>query len=141
MLDAIKALLAILTALFITSCTQQKTISPEELRSAVTQAISLASESDMLIDSVLQKRVTRSYARGHIEYLLDAVARTRQDLNASSPELSNKEHLCKSRQQLDLLVKVLTEAQSELDNAESLQAAKRPLTRVEEVLRNIRGAL
>jgi hypothetical protein len=61
----------LLATLQTCSCAREKTITRDEVRSQLKSATSLLAESDMLIDFLRAKRVTRNHAEAHPSYLQD----------------------------------------------------------------------
>jgi hypothetical protein len=131
---------AILAALG-TSCSHQKTLSVEDLRSNVTEAISLSAESETFIDYVSQGRATRFYAEGHLEYLLEQASRSAAELHKPVPDSATRPVLSECQNQIDSLVEQLRYVRHELDNPTSLQRAKQQLISVRRTLQSVRGSL
>jgi hypothetical protein len=113
----------------------------EDLRSTLTEAISLAAESETFIDYVAQRRATSKYAEGHLEYLLDKASRSAKEVHQSAPEPAIQQLASECEAQLDSLVDSLRSAHQAHDDPERLQVAKRQVTSIRKLLETVRSSL
>ncbi|HWR15016.1 MAG TPA: hypothetical protein VN577_09315 [Terriglobales bacterium] len=141
MANGAKLFVVIFAVVTITSCSHPKRLSTEELRSTLTQAVSFASESETFIDYVVQKRATKSYARGHLQYLLDELSRSAKETHESIAALSTQEILAESQDQLDHLVAAVRYASREQDDPEKLRVAKQQIANTRRALEKAKDSL
>ena len=116
----------IVCVLVISSCSRQKTISPEELHSHIQEAISLASESELFIDSVRERRTTYHFAVEHAGYLDRMAGRKLKELEQakSAPEMQSR--LQQLRTELNDLEQNLSDLRNGIGNDQALaQSARR----------------
>jgi hypothetical protein len=135
-----EALVLLTTLLLLASCSHQKTITREELRSQLTSAVSFAAEAEMFIDYVGQNRSTHNYAQGHIKYLADEVNRSLKELHDAVPGEGSEEKLRECRAQLDLLGRELTTVRLALHNAEALRGAKERIATIRKALERAKSS-
>jgi hypothetical protein len=120
--------LAALTAvLMLVSCSHQKKESREDLRSDLTAATSLATESESFLVYVLQGRSTQSYAEGHLSYLADEAQHNAEDLQKAAPESGLETQFKQCQRQLNLLQGEIQAASRAKADAQSLQRVKREI--------------
>ncbi len=141
MANGVKLIVVIFASITITACSHPKRVSSDELRSTLTQAVSYAAESETFIDYVLQKRVTKNYARGHLQYLLDELSRSAKETHESIADSSTQEILSEFQSRLDHLVEAVRYATHEQDNAEKLQAAKQQIANARRALEKAKNSL
>lgn len=60
---------ALISATLLSGCSGQKTLDAEQLKSSATEIMSLASEGELLVTAVTQKRAPANYTKGHPESL------------------------------------------------------------------------
>lgn len=125
----------------ITSCSHPKTMSPEELRSTLTEAVSIASESEMFIDYALQKRTTRNYASAHLEYLLEQASQAAKETHESVADAQTQQVKAVCEEQLDRLVQSLSFAHRELDDTDKLRIAKQRIDNARSALDKAKSSL
>jgi hypothetical protein len=89
-------------------CGRQKIVGPDDLRSDLTAAISLASETATFIDYVGQQRATSTFAQGHIAYLAQTARQSAQELHESTPVHSIVQQFADAQKQLDALTRQLS---------------------------------
>ena len=141
MATAANSVVLVSALLLLSSCSRQKTISSDQLRSNLTSAASFAAETETFIDYVLKNRATREYARGHIEYLANEVNRSAKELHQASPDATTRQGLQTCQAQLDLLATELTAVRSGIENPEILAAAKARITRIRRVIEQAKASL
>ena len=98
-----------------TSCTRQKPLSREELKSKLQSAASIAAEASTFIDYVGQERSTRHYADGHIEYLSSAVSDINKDLHEAMPPGGAETELMDGRKAVQSLAAELNQLELDID--------------------------
>ena len=128
-------------AMLLSGCSQQKTVSARNLRSQLTAAISLASETETFLDYVAQHRSTANFAAGHIAYLSQTAAQEAKELQQSTPTYSIQQQFTQSRQQLDALASQLAFLQQEVAVGQTPAAANDQLVKVRHSLEQIKAGL
>ena len=136
-----KALLLSATVLLLASCSRHKPVTQEELRSQLASAASFAAETEILIDYVRQHRVTREYARGHIEYVVQAIDRDSKELNEALPGEVSPRALQECKSQLNSLADAVAAAGFSLNNPEALAAAKQRIVTIRKALAKANSSL
>ena len=121
-------------AVLSVACSRQKTLSRDDLRSKVKSAISLATEGQVFLGYVREQRPTRAFAKGHVEYLGDELAKAEQELGHSTPEPGIEPALREYQTNLDAL-------RLELPNISTIISNPTAQPDLEERLVNIRKAL
>lgn len=111
-------------AVLLVGCSRHKTISRDELRSALTSSISLASEAETFIEYVTNGKATRHYAEGHIGYLAEEVGESEQELQGGSPEPGTESAVQQCRTELNSLHRELAGLPGVLGNRNALGAAR-----------------
>ena len=132
-------LLAVL--LLLASCSHQKTIDADELRSDLTAAISLASEAETFIDYVAQHRSTGNYAKGHIQYLAEEAGRTAKELREARPAAPVAQKFPEFQKQLDALSHQLSTFRMEIDREQAALASKEKISKVRAALEQVKAGL
>jgi hypothetical protein len=127
--------------LLLASCSRQKTIDRDELRSELTAAISIASEAESFIDYVAQHRATGNYAKGHIQYLAEEAARTAKELGQGSPDASTAKHLPEGRKELDSLAHELATVHTAVEYSETLDDSRQKISNVRTALEQVKAGL
>jgi len=77
--------LPLLLLVWLCACSRQKTISPDELQSEITKAVSLASETELLAQVARSGKATQHYVQEHAEYLQQEAGDTLKDLAKPVP--------------------------------------------------------
>jgi hypothetical protein len=111
-------------AIVLSGCSRQKIMGADDLRSQLTAAISLTSETETFLDYVTQHRSTTNFAAGHIAYLSQTAAQAAQDLHQFTPTYSIEKQFTQSRQQLDALASQLAALQRQVALGETSATAK-----------------
>jgi hypothetical protein len=129
-----KAVVSFTLTLLLASCSHQKRLSKDELRSQLRSTASFAAETELFVQYVQQNRATRPYARGHAEYLGDEVRRLAEELRNSSvaPELQQKLEVC--RTQVEGLANALSELPSEFADPDALASAQQKIRDIQRAL-------
>jgi hypothetical protein len=120
--------------LALSACSRPKTLTQDELRSQIFSAKSLAAETEIFVDYVRQKRATKHYAQGHIEYLAEQVENSRQELHQSSPVQGEEDAFQKLSAQFDALHAELHIIAGKLDDVNALATAKEHIARIRQTL-------
>lgn len=120
--------------LLLTSCSRQKSISIDQLRSEFVSAISFASEAETLIDYVGQNRSTRNYAKGHVEYLADAISDSVKELRdgVAPQSVTSQAQVCST--QLNSLANELNVVGQELGDTTALARSRERIAEIRKVL-------
>jgi hypothetical protein len=127
--------------LVLVGCSRQKVIDSDELRSDLTAAISLASETETVIDFVGQHRATVNYATGHIAYLAETARQDAKELHEAIPAPSIAQKFLACRQQLDALASQLASLRSELARQPGAPANTEQLVKLRHALEQARASL
>lgn len=121
-------------SLLVMSCSQQKTISREELRSNLRSATSIANETELSIDFVMRKQVTHNFAAGHFRYLGQELAKSTKEFASLRPERGLEQNLKNSGTQLDALAGTLQRIPSEIGDPQALTASKKQVGAIRRAL-------
>ena len=128
-------------ALLLSGCSHHKIIGPDDLRSQLTAAISLASETETFLDYLSSQRSTANFAAGHLAYLSQTAADAAKDLHQATPTYSIEKQFTQTRQQVDALSSQLAALQQEVAVGQTPAAAKDQLTDVRRSLEQIKSSL
>lgn len=140
MLKAIGAF-ALGSILMLPACSRHKTLTRDDLRFEIVSAKSLATETEMFLDYVGQKRATKHYAQGHIDYLAEEVENSRRELQESSPVQGEEGALGKLRAQSDALNAELYSVRGKLDDQAALATAKKHIATILQSLDDANSSL
>jgi hypothetical protein len=127
--------------LLLISCSYQKTMDLDEVRSYLISAVSFASEAEMLIDYIRQNRATRQYADGHLAYLADEVERSSKDLHATLTTVSTTEKIEQCRAELDTLANELSAVRLHIDDPGALAVIREHVDEVRLALERANSSL
>jgi hypothetical protein len=122
-------------------CSRQKVIGSDDLRSDLTAAISLASETETFMQYVNAQRATSNFAEGHLAYLDQTARKSAQELHESTPVHSIVEQFSHSQKQLDALAAQLNTLRAELAAGHATPASTRELSRIRQSLEEIKASL
>jgi hypothetical protein len=114
--------------LVFSSCSRTKTL--EDARSDVTSAVSLAAESETFIDYIRQGRATGNFTAGHIQYLIEEIQRSTQELAEPVPDERVRRKLEEVSSELRALVTELQTVSHEIGNAQALTAIRERVTAI-----------
>jgi hypothetical protein len=120
--------------LFLASCSETNTIHPEDLRSEIRSSISLASETEWFIGQVQEGRITRQFAKTHLDYLSEEVMHSRKELNKSPADSGIAGRLEACRMQLDALGKELATIKADSEDRAGLSVVKKQIAQTRRVL-------
>lgn len=101
-------------ASLLCGCGHQKIIGRDDLRSGLTAAISLASETQTFIDYAGHQRATANFAQGHLAYLVETARQSAKELHESAPVHSIAQQFPDAQQQLDALARQLSKLRDQL---------------------------
>jgi hypothetical protein len=132
---------SLLGLLVIASCARTKTITDDELRSHVLSAISLASETELLIGQIENGRITQQFQAGHASYLRREAERIAQELTQSQIDSAHAQILRICSRQLDLLVRELTALQLPSDDKPALAPTSERVETIRKSLETAKAGL
>jgi hypothetical protein len=132
-----RRLTAVLLLLISTGCSRQKTLTPDDLKSQLTRAISFASEEEMFVDYLHAGRATSTFAEQHAAYLDAEIQRSADELAKAVPQSGTESALQRCRIQLNQLRAELWNVRTHREDKNALSAAK---ARVEEIRRDLEQA-
>jgi predicted nucleic acid-binding Zn-ribbon protein len=133
------AILAAASALW--GCSRQKTVAPDALRSDLTAAISLASETETLLDYVDGQRATSNFAEGHLAYLAETARQSAKELHESTPVDSIARQFDEAQKQLDALSSQLDTLHDQFERLRATAASRRDLGEIRRNLEQIKASL
>jgi hypothetical protein len=99
----ISAAVLALAAMLATGCSREKSISRDEAQSEIRSAQSLAAESELFINFVIQGHSRQHYAEEHADYLEKLAADSAKDLAGATAEPDAEEYVRTCRAGLDAL--------------------------------------
>ena len=132
-----RKLTAVLLLLVCTGCSRKKTLTPDELKSQLTSAISFASEEEMFVDYIRAGRATSNFAEQHAAYLDAEIQRSADELAKAVPQSGTQSALQLCRIQLNQLREELWNVRTQREDNNALSATK---ARVEEIRRDLEQA-
>ena len=127
--------------ILLSGCSRQKIIGADDLRSQLTAAISLAAETETVLDYVSQHRSTVNFAAGHLAYLSQTAARDAKELHQSTPTYSIEQQFTQSQQQLDALASQLAALQRQATLGQPSATTKDQLEQLRRSLEQIKAGL
>lgn len=136
----LKTLLVMTPVIFLLACGKGQT-SRQDVRSDLTNSISLASEAETLVRYIGQGRSTYYFAFGHLQYLLDEVNKSAQELSNlnTSPDL--KKVMSIDRVQLRLLAIQIENARRHLQQPNVLAASEQKIRGIRMTLVQTKSSL
>ncbi len=132
---------AITVASVLCACSRQKTVGPDDLRSDLTSAISLASETETFINYVSQQRATFDFAEGHLAYLSESARQSAKELHESTPVHSIVQQFADAQKQLDALAFQLATLRDRLAGRRGAAASAPDLNSISHNLEQIKAPL
>jgi hypothetical protein len=123
----------ILTAT-LASCSHNKTVGPDELRSQIRSANSFVAESELFIDYIRQGHAPHHYIEGHAAYLEHAVKQFEKELEQGNPEVGTGTVIHECITDMDLLRRELSSIAALSVNNHGLAAAKTRMERIRKSL-------
>jgi hypothetical protein len=125
--------------IFMGGCSPSRILKEDDLESALTVAISVASESERFVDSLEERRATAEYARQHPIYLAEELADSIKDLNEGTAEPRLQTRVTECKDQMTELHREVLNLPASFGNSEALRAAKERLARDREQLMQTRS--
>jgi hypothetical protein len=136
-----RRLTAVLLLFACTGCSRNKVITPDDLKSHLTSAMSFASEEEMFIDYIRAGRSTRNYAEQHAAYLDAEIARLADELAKAVPQPATESALQQCRIQLNQLRNELWNVRIHRGDQNALAASKSRLEKIRRDLEQAKSAL
>jgi hypothetical protein len=133
--------LTLLFCLILTSCSNSRSISRDELRSVLLAAISLASESELFIGQLQEDRITPAFAQGHLAYLRQEVTRVPDTLRKARADEGMSRQLESCRAQMAALALLLGNLENGTQDKYKLSADKQQIRRIRLVLEQANAQL
>lgn len=137
----LRFLAVIAIASLLCGCGRQKIIGRDDLRSDLTAAISLASETESFIDYVSQQRATFDFAEGHLAYLSENARQSAKELHESMPVQSIVQQFTDAQKQLDALAFQLATLRDQLARRPARPASTQGLSSIRHSLEQIKASL
>ena len=134
----IPSLTAALAVLLSGGCAHRKSIGYDEARSDLRAVHSLAAESELFIDFVLQGHATRRYAEEQTNYLKGEVARSLNKLNSEVPETAAEPSVRECQARLNELSHEISIVGAGIvhDDKNALTLARERTRKIQESLQN-----
>jgi hypothetical protein len=133
--------IVVLAGALLFSCSRQKTVSIDDLRSDITAGESLAAEEVFFIDYLNQHAGMRHFAQGHMQYLTEEAARSAKQLQESKPAPGADQQLELCRNLLARLHEELSSSVRHIGNPAALLGDKQALIALRSTLEQARSAL
>jgi hypothetical protein len=109
----------VVLAACLVGCGGTKT-SREDVQSAVSKSLSLASEAETFVEYLAQGRPTRAFAAGHLSYMQEEVNRTLQDISHLHPDVGLMKSLNVETVQLRSLSEQLHQVSQHMEQPNAL---------------------
>jgi hypothetical protein len=113
-----------------TGCTNQKSISKDEVRSQLKVIDSTASEAMLFVGQVRAHKLTSTFAEGHVRYLRETNQEVLSDLTGVSPSSEIKAVLADSHALAQELSKTLADLPSSTENLSIIDTSTKQLHRI-----------
>lgn len=113
-------LLACLVIAAFISCSRQRPLTRDELRSKLRAAASIAAETSTFADYVRQNRATQHYAQGHLEYLSSELRDVAKDLSEAIPPANAAAPLTDSHREVQALAAAVIRLRGHIDRRDEL---------------------
>jgi type IV pilus biogenesis protein CpaD/CtpE len=137
----LRLLATVAIAILLCGCSRQKIVSPDDLRSDLTAAISLASETETFIDYVGQQRATSNFTEGHLAYLAQTARQSAKELHSSTPVGSIAQQFSATQKAIDALAYQLATMRYQLARSPSAADSTRNLGGIRQTLQQIKASL
>jgi hypothetical protein len=134
---ALAVLLCSMLTATLASCSRNKTVGRDEVRSQIRSANSFVAESEMFIDYIRQGHATHHYVKAHAAYLEDAVKQSEKELEQGNPETGTGNVIHECVTDMDLLRRELSGIAALSGDNDGLAAAK---TRMESIRKSLQKA-
>jgi hypothetical protein len=116
------------------SCSRNKKVGLDELRSQIRSANSFVAESELFIDYIRQGHAPHHYIEAHAAYLEDAVKQFEKELEQGNPEAGTGTVIHECITDMDLLRRELSSIAALSANNHGLAAAKRRMETIRKSL-------
>jgi hypothetical protein len=136
-----KLIVPMLGLLALSACARTKNISTDELRSKVLSAISVASETELLIDQIENGHITEQFQIGHSSYLRKEAAELSQELGQAQTDSADADKLHICSEQLNLLVRELTALKLQSDDEAAVAASRKRVKAIRTSLETAKAGL
>lgn len=116
-------------------------MSRDELRSALTSGVSLASEARLYLQYAAEGRTYRSFSEGHLHYLAEEAARTEKELRQAASAPEDTQVLDQARAQFGALSAELTLIDQNPSDAKALMLSMRRLAELGKAMEQEKSSL
>jgi hypothetical protein len=140
MRNRILILVALAALVAMGGCSQQKTISREELKSTLQQVSSIAGEAELFVSVLKRRDTTQEFAGGHIEFLEQKLEESQKKLEAK-PERGTGDAFNTAKDQAKELHDALEKMKSAPFDAPTLDTAADDIQELRQKLDEARGSL
>jgi deoxyribodipyrimidine photolyase len=123
------------------SCSRQSTTGPEDLRSNLTSAISIAVEAETFIDFIEQHRATHQFAKAHFQYLAQQVQSASEELHAPSSNSPLAQAIQGTQSQLTSFTNELTAEGNHIADPDALAAGRGRIRNIRQTLEQMKLSL
>ena len=130
----------ILAGMALVSCSGNKTLSRDGLRSALLEGISLASETELFIDQLQQGRTTQAFAEGHLAYLEQEAWRSANELRQARTA-GRMIAVENGRIQLNSLATMLADLKNKVGDKQGLSARRQQAAKVRTILEHAKDEI
>lgn len=113
---------------------QGRNASREDVQSALKESVSLASEAEIFVDYLGQRRSTSRFAAGHLKYLHDEINRRSQEISNLRPDPDLVKPLNVERVQLRLLAVQIDQVSRNLEQPSVLKWPAKEIHEIRSVL-------
>jgi len=140
--DVLKAIVAIFAVLLtFASCSRQKTVDREKLRSELLTSISFSSEAELFLERVMQGRVAAKFADGHVEYLSREIEREAKELQEGIPSHDIERQFNECKRQTESLAHEVASSKSMLMDKAALAEVEKRIVKIRETLQSTKSSL
>jgi hypothetical protein len=130
----------IMLAACLVGCGGTKT-SREDVQSAVSKSLSLASEAETFVEYLAQGRPTRAFAAGHLSYMQEEVNRTLQDISHLHPDVGLMKSLNVETVQLRSLSEQLHQVSQHMEQPNALDESAKRIREICSILQKTNSSL
>lgn len=133
--------IALLLIFALCSCSGRQKMTVDELRSELISAISFSAETEVFLAYARQRRTTKSFAQGHIEYLSKELERSANKLHTSVPQPGEENAQQRISTLLDALNTELQDLRGRIDQDAELSSAEEHVRRIRLALEQANSSL
>ncbi len=134
-------LAAVMLLATIGGCSHQKTLSHDDLRSQMVEAVSYASEAELFVDFVRQRRATEHYAEEHPRFLREEIGDSLKQLSGARSDAHEEPTLRLIEAELTALSNELAAIGRSLGDDGALAAARGRITQMRQTLERAQAGL